>query len=180
MSKRTLAIENRNRNRHRGHTMNRITIAALVALVVTFAGPLAVPQLAQAADAGPDAAPAAADTVPGTTADEVEPGSNEDLEQRLADLTAKYKALKAASPTEKRIAIAGLLGAVVWLLIAAFKRVGQWKSTRWIPWAVLGMGVVVGVVDKYALGAGWLNALISGGGPPLSVLIQELLKFRKG
>lgn len=124
-----------------------------------------------ASDAGPAAAPAA------DAAATPEPGSNDDLREKLADLEKRYEAVKNAEPKKKRLPIAAFIGSITWLLISGIKRTKKMtkKGKRWLPWVALALGPIAGFFDYYALGSGFWNALITGGGPPLAVLAQELL-----
>lgn len=103
-----------------------------------------------------------------------------------AELAERYDAVKAeldrykaaASSTEKRLAIFGMLGAVAWLLIAAIKRVGNLtaRGKRWLPLVSAGLGVAVGAFTYLGAGQTWTLALFYGAGPWLAPFIQEVKK----
>lgn len=163
--------------------MKRKLQTLIIALVigagsVAFAveqAPVAVDDKAAAPDAN-----ATSEAVAETSGD-IEPGSNEDLQIRVEELTEAIAQLRAASPSEKRIALVGLLGAIAWLLFGLLKRTGTItdKGRKWIPLVAVGIGGLAGIFDAYVIGGSWLQALLTAGGPPLSVLFQALLGLLK-
>lgn len=132
------------------------------------------PPLAATRDAGPAAAVA---TSPAVSPDDPTTGSNEELAERYGAVKAELNRYKAAaSSTEKRLAIFGMLGAVAWLLIAAIKRVGKLtqRGKRWLPLVAAGLGVAVGAFTYLGAGQTWTLALFYGAGPWLAPFIQEV------
>lgn len=123
----------------------------------------------QAAGGGGDA---------GSAAEPAEP-SADDLLARIAALQAEIARYRSATTSaEKRLAIFSILAAMTWVLLAGLKTLSGMSTTakRWLPRAAAFAGVAVGLFTKLAIGEPWLVAVLYGAGPPLAVLIQELIK----
>jgi hypothetical protein len=128
-----------------------------------------------AADAGPS------DLVANTTdvahdvdeTSEAGPDNVPDLSEALSAVTVAWKAYKDAQPGTKTAAVVVLLAAITWFLVAVAKRF--FGAMRWYPWVALGAGVITGFAAYYGANENLLSAVLLGGGPPLAVLIQELL-----
>lgn len=153
--------------------MKRIAQYTFAAVLV---GVLSGPVLADS-DAGP-VAPAQLDA--GSTAaadDPAEPAAAPDVLEAGREVLEAYKRLKdREAGASLRLLIAGLVGAIASLLIAALRRFpGIDKRKRWIPYALLGLGAIAGVADQLATGVGWAAALTALG-PMLSVLFHQLAK----
>jgi hypothetical protein len=128
-----------------------------------------VPETGAAAELpGPGEAPA--------TAGDVEPGSNEDLRQRLDDLKTAYDARTTATSTA--VGWAGVVAALAWLIIVGLKRLGSMTTAgkRILPLVALGLGILAGILAEVAGGLTWWQAAVVGGGGPLSVFLHELVK----
>jgi len=131
-----------------------------------------------AADAPPAAtpapAPAPATAQPATST--VVPGSNADLVAKLKELKAAVDKVREPAGMPLRFAIAGLIAVLANLLLSLIKRIGgiAGKGKKILPWAAMGLGVVVGVASYYAGGKSLTSALIYGGGAPFAIVLQEL------
>lgn len=122
---------------------------------------------------GPNEAPAAAEA----NSPPVD-GSNDDLKMKLEEIKAAYTAYKEREgDAQSAVYLAGILASIVWFLLAVAKRVSS-STDRWkkqIPYIVLGLSAVGGVLSKFAGGMPWYSAVVVGLGPALSIVIHELL-----
>lgn len=109
------------------------------------------------------------------------PAPEKDLKEQLKEAREKYDELKDASPTEKKLAIAAFIAVLLNLLLTGLKKVMKFtkKGKKYLPWIALSLGVVIVMVEKFALGGSWVEAIIYGGAGPGAVLVQELLGLFK-
>jgi hypothetical protein len=108
-------------------------------------------------------------------ADAPEPGSNADLEEKLRAAQKAYSDLSGADGG-KMLFIFLLLAAACNLALSIIKRWRQLSDygKKYLPWAALGLGIIVGFAAYAGTGAGILESAFYGAGPPLAVLLQEL------
>lgn len=143
-------------------------------LPVALCAALCAPMFALAqTDAGPDASPEAA----------AQPTSEPDIATEAKELLEAYRALRdRADGVTLRMGIAALVGAGLSLLIAVGRRFSAKLDSKrkWLPWVLLGIGVIVGISDQLSTGIGWAGAFASGGGPPLAILLHQLVKNTPG
>jgi hypothetical protein len=137
------------------------------------------PVTAVTADAGAVASetPAAGTTTETPTEPEV--GSNEDLLNKLKEAKQAYDELRdEQGQVSKKYLIAALIAALANLLLSVIKRVMKLtgKAKRVLPWAAMGLGLIVGVLSHYAGGTSWMDAILYGGAAPGAIIIQELLR----
>lgn len=111
----------------------------------------------------------------------IPPAPEKALSDQLKDVQQAYKDLKSSSPEEKDLAIAAFIAILMNLLLTGVKRVMKLtsKGKKWLPFVALGLGLVIAIVQKFALGGGWVQALIYGGAGPGAVIVQEMLNFFK-
>ena len=105
----------------------------------------------------------------------VEPGSNEDLTQKLGEAKQRLEDLRGAEDG-KMLLVFLLLAAICNVLLSGIKRWRKFsdKGKKYLPWVATGLGVAVGFLAYAGTGAGILEAFLYGAGPPFAVLIQEL------
>lgn len=141
----------------------------------------AIPETASTVSSGSSSA--AALTTPAITTDStVPPAPEKSLEEQLKEAQAAYQAIKNSTPDKKDLAIAAFIAVLMNLLLTGVKKVMKLtdKAKKWLPFVALGLGLVIAVLQKYALGGGWVQALIYGGAGPGAVFVQELFNlFRK-
>lgn len=124
--------------------------------------------------AAPAAEPATDDSKEGDAAEE---GKEKDLLDQAKDTKEAYDKVKSASPEEKKFAIAGLIAVALNLLLTGLKRGMKLTKAKkkWLPYVALGLGVVIAVVERYALSGTWFDAILYGGAGPGAVFVQELV-----
>jgi hypothetical protein len=86
--------------------------------------------------------------------------------------------LLGADPLKRRIGIAILVGLGVRWLINLLKDPDAEIPQAWVqrvPLITAALSVVAAIVDRYATGTSWQLAIITGGGPMLSVLAHEVI-----
>lgn len=116
--------------------------------------------------------------IPVTSEDKKEEAKEESLVDQAKDAKEAYDKVQTASPAEKKFAIAGLIAVILNLLLTGLKKVMKLTKSKkkWLPYVALGLGVVIAVVERYALGGGWGDAILYGGAGPGAVVVQELMK----
>lgn len=107
--------------------------------------------------------------------------TDKSLLDQLNEIRTEYAAYKNSTPAGKDLALAGLLAVLLNLALTAVKKIMSItdKGKKWLPWVATGLGILITILDKYALGGGWVQALIYGAAGPGAVVIQELLGIKK-
>ena len=166
----------------------KIKITALTTLLFVLSSGAAVAQ-----DVPPEPAtePAAVETAPSDSkteepkeeapavSDEAkEDAKEESVLDQAKDAKEAYDKVKSAEGVEKKFAIAGLIAVLLNLLLTGLKKVMKLTKSKkkWLPYVALGLGVVIAIVERYALGGGWGDAILYGGAGPGAVVVQELMK----
>jgi hypothetical protein len=99
--------------------------------------------------------------------------------EQLADLQAKYEALKAArgaGPDAMMLAWAALLAGVLKVLLSVMGRLWP-KPKKWTAWVAMALAVPIALLSHFAAGHSWLESLIVAGGGPGAVIVHELMKL---
>jgi len=108
-----------------------------------------------------------------------EPGSNEDLAQRLEVAVEKIDALrnrKEEGGSPLKYLIAAMIAALANLLLSIVKRAAKLNGSakKMLPWASMGLGLVIGIFGHYVVGTTMIDAILYGGAGPGAIIIQEL------
>jgi hypothetical protein len=163
-----------------GVTRRGLFVAAILA--ATIASPLALAQY----DAAPAAVAVTAPVVdaPAPTAEPapvpvVEPGSNADLANKLEVAVKEIDDLRNRDKEEGsplKYLIAAIIAALANLLLSIVKRAAKLngKAKKMLPWASMGLGLVIGIAGYYVVGTTMIDAILYGGAGPGAIIIQEL------
>ena len=152
------------------HVLAFWAVLATYALTPAMAGPSLPAPIEAAAEVGtPGKAPA---NDAGVAADAGVPS--------VVEVVGKVKAAAAASSTERHLAIAAMLAVVLRFLLGMIGPRIQWFSQHphAYRFAGIGMGVAIFALDKFAMGASWVDALIAAGSGPGAVLVNEYMKMK--
>lgn len=126
-------------------------------------------------DAGVDAPAAATQpTVPAPVCD---------LKCQLDEAKTAYQTLKAAQSGADqdliKFAWAGLIAAILKILIQLLERLTKLtdKGKKVIPLIAMGIGVLIAMLSKFAMGTTWFDAILLGGAGPGAVFVNELFNI---
>jgi hypothetical protein len=156
-------------------------MVVLILLTVLLWTPVAYAQDAGAATGAIDPASATTAHAPEPTATSAAPTPAPDLGKQLEDAKVAYDRIKADRVTSKKFLIAALIAALANILLTLLKKTARLtkQGKKYLPWAALGLGLVVGVSSYYAMGTTFVDAVLYGGGAPGAIILQELLSFMR-
>lgn len=151
-------------------------VGTLATLGYGYADTPAISEVADTATADVATGDIAGPTPEWLDKDPAEPGSNADIVTRLDEAKKALERYRSAE-SGKTVLLFLLLAAVCNLLLSGLKRWRQLsdRGKKFLPWIALGLGVAVGFLSYAGTGAGMLESLLYGAGPPFAVLIQELV-----
>jgi hypothetical protein len=141
-----------------------------------------------AVNAQPDAAPielidaAPTDAATAEPATDTTPETEVSVADELREAIDAFNALRDRNDGVKlRVLIAGLASPLLTLLLTLGRRhlPRLEKKSRWIPLVLVAVGAAIGLTDHLALGATWMEAMVSGVWPAVSALIYDLMKPKK-
>lgn len=96
----------------------------------------------------------------------------------VKEVLSTAKQIKKADKTEKFLVISAFLAALFKLLLSLMKLVNPYFKKKDVPKVVAsGLGVLVLLFSKLALGVSWVDAIILAASGPGAVFLHELSKM---